>query len=156
VALVANLAGAPQALRFALEPEHRCHCPAGAHACSCRRCAANASRAAAAAEPARPRHGPAASPRSANAAGARPPCHGGAAPAPAPETEPPQPPTDAPCLSAACGGADAVAAQPGGVDPFVLRHERARAPPARPERFAPIACLTALDPSAPEPPPPRA
>ena len=148
MALAAFLTGAPQALRSALEPEHRCQCPAGDHICSCPRCAAKASQAATRAA--------AASSPTAKASRARPPCHGGAVPALPAEEETSRSRPDAPCLSAGCQGIGAVASQPGGVDPFVVREHRAPIPRGRPERSAPSASLTAVDPSAPEPPPPRA
>jgi hypothetical protein len=59
-------------------------------------------------------------------------------------------------MSAGCGGAVAIAAQPGGPDPFFLREDRSRVPPGRPERFGALAPLTPVEPAAPEPPPPRA
>lgn len=152
MALAASLAGVPQALGSALEPEHRCACPAREHACSCPRCAAAKARRAAA-DAKRPCHGPAAS---ATAPAPRPPCHRGPSPGPAAEEDAPQPSPDAPCLSSSCGGAGAVAVQPGGVDPFVVRQHRVAVPRGRTEGFAPVASLTPVDPSAPEPPPPRA
>lgn len=147
IALVAILSGVPQALRSAVEPEHRCRCPAGSHVCSCPRCAAQAGSAA------KPRcHGAAGA--DAAVARARPPCHGG-------EPRPPaegdrSPPSRAPCVSARCGDEGLIATAPAGVEPFLFVNQRLRLPGGRPEEFPAPARPAAADPAAPEPPPPRA
>lgn len=148
--LAASLGGAPQLLAIADEPEHRCGCPVGAHACACPRCAAAARARAAAA-----RHAHAAP------ASKGPCCHGPAAapaprPDPAPEPEHPRSPPDGPCLSPACGGHGAVATLASGADPFVLPQHPRGALAGRAEGFHLVPRLLGTTPASPEPPPPRA
>lgn len=175
LAIAASLSGAPQVLASTLDhaQEHRCRCPAGAHQCSCARCALNAARKAGAATGARC-HGasaahpdaprpPGHAPAGAEAGAPRPPCHGPAATATAaaPEAkapaEPRPLPAGAPCVSGSCDdrGPELLAAA--AQEPYVPAARHAPCVDDGPgEDLAARAGLAGTFPAAPEPPPPRA